>query len=202
VSDQDHDAERQLVGAARAGDRTAFEELVRRHKSALYRFVRRYVGNPEDAYDILQETFVSAWLALTRFEPHRSFSTWLHTIALNKCRDHARRRAVRYRLSLLFFASERALLQARADVGAESQQSLLPAQQRRLDIALAELPKRYKEPLLLTLLGGLTHQQAAEQLGLTTKAVEMRIHRAKKRLREALAEHEAAVQAPSEEPAG
>jgi RNA polymerase sigma-70 factor (ECF subfamily) len=126
----------------------------------------------------------------------------LHTIALNKCRDHARRRAVRYRLSLLFFASERALLQARADVGAESQQSLLPAQQRRLDIALAELPKRYKEPLLLTLLGGLTHQQAAEQLGLTTKAVEMRIHRAKKRLREALAEHEAAVQAPSEEPAG
>jgi len=202
VSDQNHAAERQLVGAARAGDRTAFEELVRRHKSALYRFVRRYVGNPADAYDILQETFVSAWLALARFDPDRSFSTWLHTIALNKCRDHARRRAVRQRLSLRFFASERALLQARADGAAESPQSLLPAPQRRLDIALAGLPRRYKEPLLLTLVGGLTHQQAAQQLGVTTKAVEMRIHRAKKRLSEALAEHAAAVQAPSEEPAG
>jgi RNA polymerase sigma-70 factor (ECF subfamily) len=63
---------------------------MRRHKGWLYQFIRRYVADRDDAYDVLQESFVSAWSALSRFDPERPFEAWLRRIALNKCRDRAR----------------------------------------------------------------------------------------------------------------
>ena len=84
-----------LALAARQGDQPAFAALMRRHKQWLYRFVRRYVGDRDDAYDVVQESFVSAWSALARYDPERPFEAWLRRIALNKCRDRARRGAVR-----------------------------------------------------------------------------------------------------------
>ncbi len=174
-----------LAVAARAGDRGAFERLVRLHKNALYRFARRYIGNSQDAYDIVQDTFVAAWLALHRYDERKSFTFWLRAIALNKCRDYGRRRAVRSRF-LMLFASEQ-------DTGCDSEDDPVGYSEpveathlRQLDQAIASLPQRYKEPLLLTLISGLTHQAAAEQLGTTAKAIEMRVRRAKERLRMAL----------------
>ena len=84
-----------LAVAARQGDEAAFAALMRRHKGWLYQFIRRYVADRDDAYDVLQESFVSAWGALARFDPERPFEAWLRRIALNKCRDRARRNAVR-----------------------------------------------------------------------------------------------------------
>ena len=183
---QDED-ERQLAAAARAGRRAAFDELVRREKGPLYRFVRRYVGNADDAYDIVQDAFVSAWLALERYDSRQPFAFWLRAIALNKCRDHGRRQAVRRRfLMLLSFASgsaEEAGLEGPEQPGADEERRL-----RRLDQAIAVLPRQYKEPLLLTLVSGLTQQQAAEQLGTSAKAIEMRIRRAKRSLALALSD--------------
>ena len=79
-----------LAVAARQGDQAAFAALMRRHKGWLYQFIRRYVADRDDAYDVLQESFVSAWGALSRFDPERPFEAWLRRIALNKCRDRAR----------------------------------------------------------------------------------------------------------------
>ena len=73
-----------LAVAARQGDQAAFAALMRRHKGWLYRFIRRYVADRDDAYDVLQESFVSAWGALARFDPERPFEAWLRRIALNK----------------------------------------------------------------------------------------------------------------------
>jgi RNA polymerase sigma-70 factor (ECF subfamily) len=186
VTDGPDEDERQLAAAAQAGGRAAFDQLVRREKRPLYRFVRRYVGNAEDAYDIVQDTFVSAWLALERYDSRQPFAFWLRAIALNKCRDHGRRQAVRRRfLTLLSLAPEaldEELLSEPELSGVDDERRL-----RRLDQAIACLPRRYKEPLLLVLMAGLTHQQAGAQLGITAKAVEMRIRRAKELLRTALA---------------
>jgi len=91
-----------LAVAARQGDQAAFAALMRRHKGWLYRFIRRYVADRDDAYDVLQESFVSAWSALSRFDPERPFEAWLRRIALNKCRDRARRDAVRRAALRLF----------------------------------------------------------------------------------------------------
>lgn len=177
--------EQHVVRAAQAGDRAAFDELVLRHKASLYRFVRRYVGDADDAYDVLQNTFVAAWLALRRFDSGQPLGAWLRAIALNKCRDYGRRRAVRRRF-LALFASESASGWIQSDhptAGLESGESRYL---RQLDQAIAALPRRYKEPLLLTWVAGLTQRQAAEQLGTSPKAIEMRIRRAKESLGQAL----------------
>lgn len=178
-----------LAVRAQAGERQAFDLLIRRHKVPLYRFVRRYIGNDDDAYDVLQNAFVSAWMALPRFDTQKSFATWLRAIALNKCRDFGRRQAVRRRL-LRLFAFEQPNHQpvdqpegSRGDAPEAESERL-----KRLDKAIAALPAFYKEPLLLTTIGGLSQQQAAVELHTTAKAVEMRIRRAKKKLTAALSD--------------
>ncbi len=187
------ESERLLAVAARAGDRVAFERLVRLHKQALYRFARRYTGDSQDAYDIVQDSFVAAWLALHRYDERKSFTFWLRAIALNKCRDYGRRRAVRSRF-LALFASEQDTRCAAEDDPAGCSEPVAATHLRQLDRAIASLPQRYKEPLLLTLISGLTHQAAAEQLGTTAKAIEMRVRRAKERLRIALRQSDDAVE--------
>ena len=168
-----------LAARARDGDRRAFEVLVNRFKAPLYGFIRRYVGSRDDAYDVLQDTFVSAWASLRRYDPARPFPAWLRTIALNKCRDFGRRRTVRQVMHELF-AQEPAAID-RSDSADEERHA-------RLDQAISALPAKYKEPLLLTALEGLSHQEAAELLQITPKGVEMRLYRARRLLAAQLGE--------------
>ena len=171
----------QLISAARNGERSAFDELVARHKQATYRLVRRYIGDADEAYDVLQDTFVAAWLALPRFDLRQPFTPWLRAIALNKCRDYGRRASVRIRM-LMQFARDPTSPGASADRAVTPETSHRAERLQWLDEALSRLPAKYKEPLLLTLVSGLSQREAAEELGLTEKAVEMRIRRAKQLL--------------------
>lgn len=175
-----------LAEAARSGDRAAFTTLVSIHKASLYRLARRFVGNGDDAYDIVQDTFVSAWLALSAYNSKQPFGPWIRTILLNKCRDFSRRRAVKNRilqwLSLNSSPPDEAIASDLEQGGDAHADQRLPA----LDRAIAALPIRYKEPLVLTALQGLSHRDAADQLGLTPKAVELRVRRARKRLHKLL----------------
>lgn len=177
----------ELAARAIAGDEQAFARLIARHKDALYRFVRRYTGNPDEAYDLLQETFAAAWTALKRYDIERSFPTWLRSIALNKCRDWSRRRAVRRWLTRSDPLDSPAGLVLR-DEGPSPETSVLETQRlSRLDRAIADLPPGLKEPLILTALEELSQEEAGRLLGLTAKAVELRVYRARKALAEALA---------------
>jgi RNA polymerase sigma factor (sigma-70 family) len=177
-----------LALRAQQGDHRAFDLLVGRHKSALYRLVRRYVGDADEAYDILQDALISVWEGLHRFDVRRPFLAWARVIALNKCRDFSRRRSFRRRILEAFAVeppSASPLVQTeQADVqSAAAQQEL---RLRRLDEAIAALPALYKEPLLLTTTGGLSQEATAALLKTTTKAVEMRLRRARKKLLEVL----------------
>lgn len=181
MTDTGGDADAVLVKRALGGDDTAFARLMGRHKQWAFRFVRRYVGNVDDAYDVLQDTFFSAWLALSRYQPERPFDIWLRRIALNKCRDRARREAVR-RVLARFSGDEADGLEL-SDT-APGPEALAATEQEigQLERSIGSLPRSLKEPLLLTALEGLSHQEAAEVLGLNAKAVEMRIYRARERL--------------------
>jgi RNA polymerase sigma factor CnrH len=173
-----------LALRAQRGDRQAFAALVTRHKNALYRLVRRYVGDADDAYDVLQDALISVWEALHRYDANRPFLAWVRVVTLNKCRDFSRRRRFR-RLILNAFAAEPAAATALSehDDAPEIADGL---RLQRLAEAIAALPPRYKEPLVLTTAGGLTHEATAELLKTTTKAIEMRLRRARKKLTEAL----------------
>lgn len=165
-----------LLRRAMRGERQAFDEIVQRHKGAIYAFIRRYIGDGDDAYDVLQETFLSAWLGLKRFDPARPFLPWLRTIAINKCRDFGRRASVR-RLLLRLKSQE-----PEENVEEPAIASEEDARLRNLDRAILSLPPFYREPLLLTTVSGLSHAETAEILKTSPKAVEMRLRRARKQI--------------------
>ncbi len=173
-----------LVERALAGDDRAFATIVSRNKMPLYRFISRYVGNDDKAYDVLQQVFVSAWQSLARFDRGRPLRPWLNRIALNKCRDHARRMRVRR----LFFGGPSTLdMMEVPDLALNAEDKLLrDERQRALATAIIDLPRQLKEPLLLTVFAGLTQADAGRQLGISVKAVETRIARARRRLGENL----------------
>lgn len=169
-----------LIARARRGDRTAFSTLMSGHKDDLYRFVRRRVADADSASDIVQEAFVAAWGAMAGFDPERSFKTWLHAIALNKCRDAARRAATRRPFwgdcpngDDLRVADERPSPEAET----ASREEL-----RMLRGALAALPEHLREALMLTAVDGLSQAAASATLGCSVKSLEYRVHRARELL--------------------
>jgi RNA polymerase sigma-70 factor (ECF subfamily) len=177
----DEPSDQDLTARAVKGDQAAFGVLMRRHKGWLYRFVRRYVLDGEEAYDVLQESFASAWSALNRYDPERPFEIWLRRIALNKCRDRARKAAVR---RVLFgFAGPAESRPEVVDPARSPDQTAASRQALgRLEAAIAQLPRGLKEPLVLTALEGLSHKEAGDILGMNAKAVETRVYRARKQL--------------------
>ena len=176
----------ELVAEVLAGREAAFTALMRRHKSWLYLFVRRHVATSEDAYDVVQESFTSAWGALKRYDHARPFDIWLRRIALNKCRDRGRREAVRRRAFSLVGLAPEAVEQV-PDTAPDAEAASIGGEaMARLSAAIAALPGKLREPLILTALQGLSQREAAEVLGVTPKVVEMRAYRARKQLAAAL----------------
>lgn len=180
-------ADSDLARLAAAGDDQAFAELVRRHQDGIYRLLRRYLGSADDAYETTHEAFIAAWGALKRYDPSRPFGPWLRTIAINKARDRGRRLSVR---RLLFgpkpFEESGAL--SSADPAPAADDSLIGRQRLTdLDRAIAALPAKLKEALLLTAIEGLSQQEAGDTLGVSAKTVETRAYRARKLLAQALA---------------
>lgn len=173
-----------LARRAQRGDRDAFTALMVQHKEALYRFVRRRISDGDEAYDVVQEAFVSAWGAIERFDPERPFAAWLRSIALNKCRDHARRRTVRS--GLLGRCADGAAERVRDEAPSPEEDVIARDDLVRLRNAVASLPRHLREALTLTAIDGLSQTVAADMLGCSVKAVEYRVHRAREIVANAL----------------
>lgn len=173
-----------LVAQALAGRQAGYSALMRRHREAVFRLARNHLPGDADALDVTQECFVAAFAALHRYDPARPFRGWILRIALNKCRDWARRRAVR-----AFFTFAKPLDEALtvADSAPDPESALGASQEaERLRAAIAALPAALKDPLLLCAIEGLPQDEAAHVLGISRKAVETRIYRARQKLSEAL----------------
>jgi RNA polymerase sigma factor CnrH len=169
-----------LVRGALAGDPQASRTLVERHREAVYRLARSATGDAEEAFDITQEAFVAAFAALHRYDPARPFRGWIAAITLNKCRDHARRRAVRRFLGM-------PMPDNAADWIAEDAPSPETIAAGRVELAItaravAALPANLKDVLILRTIEGLSQEETAQALGISGKAVETRLYRARQKL--------------------
>ena len=107
---------------------------------------------------------------------------WLRRIALNKCRDRARRNLVRRTALRMLGLAEQSASPAAAATPAADSAAATDQARSRLEQAIARLPQQLKEPLILTMLEDMSHKQAGELLGINAKAVETRVYRAKRRL--------------------
>ena len=177
--------DQELASLAVAGQGQAFRELMRRYRDPLYRLIRNNVGDPEEATDLLQESFVSAFAAIHRYDAERPFRFWLSRIALNKCRDWARRRAVRS-----FFSFARPI-EADEDFQSEAPGPGREAESRaelaRVEKAIAALPHPLREVLTLRTIEEHSQAEAAAILGVSEKTVETRLYRARAQLKAQLA---------------
>jgi RNA polymerase sigma factor (sigma-70 family) len=179
-------SDRELAALAQAGQQLAHREFLRRYKAPVFRLIRNNIGDPDEALDLTQETFVAGFAALSRYDTDRPFRIWIARIALNKCRDWARRRTVRS-----FFA--RALpLESAHDVASDGPAPDAEAADRaelaRVRAAMSRLPPNLREILILRGVEELSQAETAELLRTSEKTVETRLYRARAKLRALLGE--------------
>jgi RNA polymerase sigma-70 factor (ECF subfamily) len=163
-----------LAVRAERGDQEAVSILVRRHSPRLYGFLQRYHPDRDDCDDLLQETWIRALGNLGRFDPEKRFSTWLFQIALNLCRDLARRDEVRSR----FRRGVQEMQKETKGITVEQKMDAMRAIQ-----AIETLPLHQKEALLLRYYHGFPEAEVAEILGCPRGTVKSRLHQAVKALR-------------------
>lgn len=167
-----------LVAAYVGGDQTAFEELVERHQRRVYAVCYRYFRDCRDAEDATQETFLALARNAARFRGDAQLSTWLHRVATNVCHDMARHRARRPRLAR-YDAPDRA-----------EPVDMAGCRETELDLhsALAQLDTASRDALVLIAIEHRSHAEAAAITGISVPALKSRIHRARARLADILAE--------------
>ena len=174
-----------LVERARAGDTAAFGELVRITSPACYALALRLVGNEHDARDVVQDAYLRAFRGLRRFRGEAGFSTWLHRITVNCAASLVKRRQKASCDCLEDFGDAAQLIEERSDGNPESAASTA-ADRERLVEALAELPDPLRLVVVLRDVYDLSHRDIAKELGISQAAAKVRLHRARRRLREQL----------------
>ena len=153
-----------------------FNDLVEDHGSALYRMAYRMVGDPHEAEDMVQETFRSAWKSRRLFEHGRGDRAWLASILRRRIADRWRKKAPPSTLP-----TDEPL-----ELRVEGEDPLAEDYTDEMQHALNRLPVELRETLLLVVVGELTHQEAADTLGIPLGTVLSRVSRARQRLREYL----------------
>ena len=176
-----------LALAARDGDAAAFEQLVRATYAETYTLAYRLLSNEEDARDVTQEVYLRAYRGLRRFRGDAQVTTWLHRITANTAMSQRSRR-LRHRHERL--DPDLAVVDGRPEhdpVGKADADEL----RRRVEGALRELPARLRAVVVLRDVYDLTHDAIASELGISETAAKVRLHRARRKLRDRLFAEEA-----------
>lgn len=172
--------ETELIAAAQAGDRLAFDELVRRTYVDLFTLAVRLTGNEEDAQDVVQDAYLRAWKGIGRFRGDAQLSTWLYRITANAASTHLMRRR-RHRTEPLLPGLDPAELRHEVQPEAMAESTL---DLERIAAAIDQLPGKLRSVVVLRDVYGLPHEAIAAELGISVSAAKVRLHRARKRLRD------------------
>lgn len=172
----------ELVLAAKAGDRGSFDDLVRITYADTYTLAFRLTGDEEDARDVVQESYLRAYRGLRRFRGDAQFTTWLYRITSNCAATQMGKRS-RHRHEEI----DEEIADDDLRVAADPEASLEAAALRdRLQVALLGLPPRLRTVVVLRDVYDLPHESIAAELGISVSAAKVRLHRARRRLREDL----------------
>ncbi len=176
------------LGALKNGDRAEFARLVDATSTHIYRLAMRILHDPQDAEDVLQESYIKALRALPNFEGRSSLSTWLYRIAVNEALMLLRKR----RVNLVPVEEESDEDDEQPGmvltdwVGLPEDQLLSTEARQRLEKAVDTLPETLRMVFMLRDIEGLSIKETADSLGLTETAVKTRLLRARLRLRNEL----------------
>jgi RNA polymerase sigma-70 factor, ECF subfamily len=174
--------EAELVAAAKAGDLGAFEQLIKRTYTDVYTLAYRLTGNEEDARDVAQEACLRAWRGVKKFRGDSRFSTWMYRITANCASTLLARRSKGSHEEL---SADDAVADLRPEVDPEAMAEAGYVRDR-MTAALAELPPRLRAVVVLRDIYDLPHEAIAAELGISQEAAKVRLHRARRKLRERL----------------
>jgi RNA polymerase sigma-70 factor (ECF subfamily) len=185
--------DRELVEAARRGDRDAFRRLFERYHRRAYGLAYGVLRNPDDALDVVQDAFIKAHRYLDKFEGTSSFYTWLYRIVMNLAIDHIRKHR---RVRTVDFTDAQ-LAEGASQVGEESLlpkilggnpgRALLDKEiRRRIDEALAELSDNHRMVLVMRELEGLSYEEMADVMGCSKGTIMSRLFHARRNMQKRL----------------
>lgn len=176
----DADAMAALVARAQAGDAQAFEDLVTATHVETYTLARRLTGSDEDARDVVQEAYLRAYRSIGRFRGEARFTTWMYRITANCAATHMGRRRRQRHDELV---EDMVVVDTRPD---QDPAALADASdlRDRVAAALDELPPKLRAVVILRDVYDLPHEAIAAELGISESAAKVRLHRARKKLKE------------------
>lgn len=178
-----------LVARLAEGENLPLDILMKRYQEPLYFFILRYVHDDDLAYDLVQETFLRIYTRASSYKPEYRFSTWMYQIALNLCRDHCRKMSLMRFFSLSGSGGHgQVISQIVHDARLEERfDNIIEVGILRKEIA--RLPHKLKTALILYALEENSQAVCSEILGISQKAVETRVYRARKILAKKIKEH-------------
>lgn len=181
-----------LLNKLQAGEPLAFAQFVEENQSRVYNLALRMLNDPQEAEDVLQETFLNAYKALPEFQGRSSLSTWLYRIASNASLMRLRKKlpdTVSVDEPLTLDTGDSVPRQL-VDWSSLPEDELLSSEARHMmDVAVSELPEPLRVVFVLRDLEGLSTAETGEILGLSEGAVKTRLHRARLKLREVLSSY-------------
>jgi len=172
-----------LIERVRNGEQEAYAELVNKYKQRVFVFLLRMLGQPQDAQDLAQEVFIKAYYQLDSFAGESQFFTWLHRIAYNRAIDELRRREP---------ANNNIPIQEMELADNVTPERIVLAKERAasLEKQVLTLPESYRTVFLLRHTQELSYKEIAEVLDIPPDTVQVRLHRARKKLRQFIASSE------------
>lgn len=177
-------SDEQLAALALNGDQEAFAVLVERYQKQVFSLAYRLGGDYDEARDLAQEAFIQIYQELGRFDSSRRFFPWMYRVAHNTCINMLRKRPREQPAAeeeMLFVAEDRAHTPEEVFEQQEHYASLAEA--------LLALPEKYRSPLVLKYLEGLSYQQIGEVMDLPVSTIETRLFRGRNMLKKALLPH-------------
>lgn len=182
MNEPDPDVE--LLARVGHNEPAAIEEMVKRKLPRLLALASRLLGDAEEAKDVAQESFLRIWKHAADWRAGQArFDTWLHRVTLNLCHDRLRRRKTRP------LANENEILELPDTAALPDEQLEAAAQGQAVAAALAALPDRQREAIVLQYYQGLSNIEAAALMDISVEALESLLSRARRTLRTTLAAH-------------
>ena len=182
-------AEQELISRSQKGDLDAFEELVARYERQVYTIAYRYMGNPEDASDLAQETFIKVYKSIDKFRGDASFSTWIYRVTSNICKDELRKIKRKYQTSLdqEIWLDEGSVTKQVMDTNPTPEEAYEQKELKKyLQDLIAGLSPEYRMVVVLRDIKGYSYEEIAEITETSLGTVKTRLNRARKALCEQL----------------
>ena len=180
-------ADADLISRAAAGDPSAFQAIVERHRSMVYRVAFQFAGNHHDAEDIAQDVFIKVYRSLDRFRQDAQLTSWMYRIVMNTCIDHRRR----HRLATAAPFGEEAeqkMLNTPEDTPDPEERAYAGELGQVLEWEIGRIPKGQRVVFVMRHHQGMKLGEIAEALGLAEGTVKRQLHAAVHRLRQALSQ--------------